>query len=83
MNELSAEAKVAIFDELKERIDVVRSRYESRRGNETFNSVFSNGVLAGLQIVESDLDLLVEFAVDQPHALGSDASHLVDDRKPS
>lgn len=80
MSELTIEDKARLWDELTDRIAEVRARYESPRTQNTFNSVFSNGMLAGLQVIESEFDDLTEFRVDKPHMPGSDVKHLIDDR---
>lgn len=78
-SQLSTDEKARLFDMLTERIKVVRERYEWKGKTGTFNSVFSNGVIAGLRVVEEDFDHLMEFEIDKPHPL-TDLSHLVDDR---
>jgi hypothetical protein len=79
LDNISTEEKARIFDLLTERIATVRERYERPRTSETFNSVYANGVLAGLSIVKQDFHL-VQFEIDKPHPL-TDVGHLVDDRE--
>lgn len=72
-------AKARIYDDLTRRVAIVQALYDAPRGGSTFNSVFSNGVLAGLRIVSNAFDIADDFPLDTPHPL-TGVDHLIDDR---